>query len=136
MGLDLVTEHPEILSSTLVFPTGADPEHTDDYSQLVGFALEVSWRGPRQENGQGGWAVTHRGFDHQLSRAGKWAWPHRFQQHQYRWETRDEAIRMARLHVDSITVRGRTWHEWEAHFAAVADQTGAGPATNPTKETT
>ncbi|WIB65926.1 hypothetical protein [Curtobacterium sp. MCBD17_040] len=112
------TAQVEILASTLVFPTGADPE-SSDYSDLHHFALNVCFRGPRQENGQGGWAVMV-GESHQLSRAGNWAWPQRFQQHQYRWDTREEALAMARKHVDQRKVNGRTWAEWERHFAARA----------------
>lgn len=128
---------PEIVASTLVFPTGSDPFTTDDYTELLSFAVNVSWRGPRQENGQGGWAITQGGFEKQLSRAGNWAWPQRFQQYQYRWADRDEALAMARAHVDRVTVRGRTWQEWRNHFASDADQTGPSARTSrTTKEPT
>lgn len=123
----------EIPASTLVFPTGSRP-YTDDDGDLRHFALDVCWRGPVQENGQGGWAVTHGGLDKQLSRAGKWAWPQRFQQHQYRWATRDEALAMARAHVDTVTVNRRTWQEWQDYFAAKADQTGSASRTSTSKE--
>jgi hypothetical protein len=112
-----MTVHVEILSETLVFPTGADPYSDEDtYRDLRKFTAEVTFRGPRQDNGQGGWAVMNGGH-HQLSRAGNWAWPERFQQHQYRWDTREEALAMARTHVDSLTVNGRTWAEWRTYFA-------------------
>jgi len=117
-----MSDHVEILSETLVFPTGADPYSDEDtYRDLRKFTAEVTFRGPRRENGQGGWAVMNLGDNHQLSRAGKWAWPERFQQHQYRWDTRDEALVMARRHVGDLTVNGRTWDEWQTYFAERAD---------------
>jgi hypothetical protein len=131
-----VTEHPEIIASTLVFPTGSDPHDEAHHRDLRAFALDVCWRGPRTENGRGGWAVMLGGSDsHQLSRAGKWSWPQRFQQHQYRWATREEALAMAHAHVDKVKVMGRTWREWQDHFAAQADQTGSAMSDSTTKET-
>ncbi|MGW8431644.1 hypothetical protein ACWGJ9_11175 [Curtobacterium citreum] len=113
-----MTGHVEILSGTKVFPSGADPFADEDaYHDLRHFTVDVTFRGPRQENGQGGWAVMNGGESHQLSRAGNWAWPERFQQHQYRWDTREEALDMARRHVDAITVNGRTWAQWQTYFA-------------------
>ncbi len=123
-----MTGHVEILAVTKVFPTGADP-YADEgaYRDLHHFTVDVTFRGPRQENGQGGWAVMNGGESKQLSRAGKWSWPQRFQQHQYRWDTREEALDMARRHVDTITVNGRTWADWEAYFAEQeAARTAAG----------
>lgn len=131
-----MTEHPEILASTLVFPSGADPFDENRRGDLRSFALDVCWRGPRTENGQGGWAVMLGGSEsRQLSRAGKWAWPQRFQQHQYRWATREEALAMAHEHVDQVKIMGRTWREWEDHFGAQADQTGSSTSARTTKET-
>lgn len=123
-----MTDRVEILSETKVFPLGADPLNGDDsYRDLRHFTVEVTFRGPRRENGQGGWAVMNGGESNQLSRAGNWGWPERFQQHQYRWDTREEALEMARRHVDAITVRGRTWAEWQTYFAerAAADPSDA-----------
>ena len=131
-----MSEPFEILASTLVFPTGSDPLDDSRYPDLQRFALDVCWRGPRTENGRGGWAIMLGGSEsEQLSRAGKWAWPQRFQQHQYRWATRDEALTMAREHVDRVQVGGRTWREWEAHLAALADQTESSTSDSITKET-
>ena len=110
--------HEELIRDTLVLPTGMRLEDEDAADEVRHFALSVEWRGTRTETGRGGWAVKNGGDE--LSRAGKWAWPRKFQQHQYRWETREEALAMAHKYVDTVTVRGRTWAQWQAHFAEQA----------------
>ena len=98
----------ELTTGVLVLPDGMaldDPE-------LRHFSLRVEWRGARTDTGRGGYAVTD-GFS-DLSRAGKWGRPQAFQQHQYRWDALDEALAMARAHVDQLKVNGRTWAEWRA----------------------
>jgi len=104
-GLELVTE-------VMVLPEGMEL----DNDELHHFALRVEWRGVRGENGSGGYRVSD-GFG-DLSRAGKWGHPQRFQQHQYRWDTLEEALEMARKHVEGLKVNGRTWAEWQLLFAA------------------
>lgn len=98
----------EIVTKVAVLPEGMEL----DSSELHHFALFVEWRGVRGEKGRGGYSVTDL-FD-QLSRAGKWGNPQAFQQHQYRWDTLEEALEMARKHVDTRKVNGRTWSEWKA----------------------
>ena len=104
-GIELVTE-------VLVLPTGMPLDDADRHS----FGVSVNWRGPRSDTGRGGYAVTDR-FQ-QLSRAGNWGHPQPFQQHQYRWETLEEALEAARAVVDSVSINGRTWAAWEVHYAA------------------
>lgn len=98
----------ELTTKIIVLPQGME---LDDVNRSS-FALQVEWRGLRTETGRGGYAVSD-GFKH-LSRAGKWGFPEPFQQHQYRWETLEEALEMARAHVDSFKSNGRTWAEWNA----------------------
>lgn len=100
----------EIVTKYTVLPTGME---LDDV-ELHNFALSVEWKGPRTDTGRGGYAVTDR-FE-QLSRAGNWGRPQPFQQHQYRWDTLEEALAAARAQVDSVSVNGRTWAEWKAFF--------------------
>lgn len=107
-GIELTTE-------VMVLPEGMELDH----DELHRFAVRVQWRGVRGETGRGGYRVTD-GFD-ELSRAGKWGNPQRFQQHQYRWDTLEEALEMARKHVDELKVNRRTWSEWQTFFAANRD---------------
>jgi len=98
----------EIVTKVAVLPEGMDPGS----SELYHFALFVEWKGVRGEKGRGGYAVAD-GFE-ELSRAGNWGRPQAFQQHQYRWDTLEEALEMARKHVDTRKVHGKTWSEWKA----------------------
>lgn len=104
-------EHVEIVTETFVLPTGMA---ADDKERHI-FALRVEWQGVTDQFPDGSWRVTDGYCD--LSRAENWSMPRRFQRHQYRWATREEALAMARKHVDQQTVNGRTWAEWRAHFA-------------------
>jgi len=104
-GIELTTE-------VMVLPEGMEL----DSDELRHFALRIQWRGVRGDTGRGGYRITD-GFD-DLSRAGKWGSPQRFQQHQYRWDTLDEALEMARKHVELVQLRGKTWAEWQLFFAA------------------
>jgi len=107
--MTVLIPHVEIPTTTLVAPAGMTVGH----GELHAFAVTVEWRGPRTDTGRG----------LELSRAGNWAHPDRFQQHQYRWATRTEALIMAHQHVDAVTFNGRTWAEWQKHIAqrATAD---------------
>lgn len=102
--------HIELTAKVLVLPEGME---LDD-PELRHFALQVEWRGPRGETGRGGYAVTD--MFKQLSRAGKWGNPQSYQQHQYRWETLEEALEMARAHVDSHRINGKSWQEWREFY--------------------
>lgn len=108
--------HLVITTETMVLPAGCDPA-TDPNRDWDAFAVYVRWQGPPQANGSGGWAVTGRVCEKQLSRAGNWAWGIRaFQRRQYRFATFDEALAMAHAHVDQVTVNGRTWAQWQQHW--------------------
>lgn len=98
----------EIVTKVMVLPEGLA---LDDYN-VRHFAINVEWKGARQSNSQGGYAVTDMFM--QLSRAGNWGMPQKFQLHQYRWETFEEALEQARAHVEAHEVNGRTWTEWQA----------------------
>lgn len=97
----------EIISQTMILPTGMPLGHVEQSS----FALLVEYRGEYEGKAGGGWRVHDRFKD--LSRAGNWGHPQRFQQHQYRWETRDEALEMARNHVDTHKMARWTFAEFE-----------------------
>jgi hypothetical protein len=101
-----VPERAEIIAQTMILPAGM--LHDDENLHL--FVLRVEWRGADDEHPNGTWRVTD-GF-RELSRAGNWGHPQKFQRHQYRWSTREEALDMARRHVDAVKVNGRTWAEW------------------------
>lgn len=84
------------------YPTGCDP---DDYSARP-FAVRVQWRG------RGRWLVE-RGGD-QLSRSGRWLWvPSKMNQMRWCRYTFEEACERAEAVVDSMTVNGRTWAQWQ-----------------------
>lgn len=99
----------ELVSRVLVLPEGMELDDED----LRHFALQVEWRGNSTGSGRGGYAVTD--MFHQLSRA-KWGNPQSYQQHQYRWDTLEEALEMARAHVDSHRINGKTWKEWQEFY--------------------
>jgi hypothetical protein len=100
----------ELVTEVMVLPTGMALEDLEQGP----FALLVQWRGvPEDEDrARGGYRVTD-GF-RELSRAGKWDHPQRFQQWQYRWVTQAEALEAARAAVDHLKINGRTWAEWNA----------------------
>ena len=102
----------ELTTEVMVLPEGMELNN----DEIRRFALRVEWRGVRGETGRGGYRVTD-GFD-ELSRAGKWGSPERYQQHQYRWATLEEALEMARKHVEEVKVNGKTWTEWQQVFAS------------------
>lgn len=104
---------PLVLTTELtVWPTGTTPT-AENWAELCDYGVTVAWRGPRTENGYGGYAVTTRHGACQLSRAGKWAWsPERFRLWQYRWATLEEALAMAKAVVNDVQVAGRTWRQW------------------------
>jgi hypothetical protein len=84
-----------------------------DDPEMRPFALYVRWMGPLQPNGTGGYAVTQLFRDAQLSRAGNWNYSVRpFQRRLYRWKTAREALDVAKRHVNSVKVNGRTYAEW------------------------
>lgn len=102
----------EITTGMLVLPEGMELD--DD--ERNHFALRIEWRGPRGKTGRGGYGVSD-GFRY-LSRAGNWGNPQAFQQRLYRWETLEEALEMARAHVNSYRMNGKTWAEWRSYWAA------------------
>ena len=106
----------ELTKEVLVLPEGMEIDHWD----LHHFALSVIWRGARTDTGRGGYGVLSG--SRQLSRAGNWGHPDPYQQHQYRWESLEEALEMARRHVGSHKVNGHTWAEWQAILGARASE--------------
>lgn len=102
----------EIIAQTIILPTGMKQDDPDLHS----FSLSVEWRGVTSKHPDGAWRVTGR--SRELSRAGNWGHPQAFQRHQYRWASREEALAMARRHVDLLTINGRTWAEWQASRTA------------------
>lgn len=107
----------EIVSEYLVLPTGM----TFDNDESSSFALRVQYRGEYAGKQGGGYRVS-RGGSKELSRNGKWGFPEHFQRWQYRWETLDEAIAMAREAVDDVIVNGKTYAQWQEYFEMVKDQ--------------
>ncbi|MDI3330676.1 MAG: hypothetical protein QJR09_08070 [Micrococcus sp.] len=98
----------ELITEYMILPTGMDP---GDVNATM-FAVHVKYRGQFNGRSGGGYSVNH--LSSELSRAGKWGLPQRFQRWQYRWEAFWEAQDMARDVVDSLKVNGRTWAEWQA----------------------
>ena len=99
------------------FPT-PDPDlpPLNDYHL---FALKVAWRGP------GSWTVLqgsacmrkdgHMSYERQpSSRTERFIKAYRF--------PRDEAVALAVKHVDKLTVNGRTYIEWQRHWASKEEQ--------------
>lgn len=109
-----MTEHTELVTQTLVLPTGM-PINDEEMRH---FALTIEWRGTRTETGRGGYGISLRGS--WLSRAGNWGYPDKFQQRQYRWETLEEALAMAHVHVDTATLNGRTYAQYQQLAAQAA----------------
>lgn len=108
-GIELTTE-------ILVLPTGMPLDH----NEISSFGFRVTWRGP-YEDGRGGYAVICSG--RHLSRAGNLAYdPAPFKQHQYRWETMEEALEMARKYVDSRTINGKTFAQWQVYLKNKAEE--------------
>jgi hypothetical protein len=108
----------EIVGSVIVLPTGMS---VDDVNRST-FQLVVTWRGPRGDTGRGGYAIPQGGSDsRQLSRAGNYGRPQPFQQHQYRWDTLEEALTMARKHVDAVIVNGRTFTQWQEQHSPTTE---------------
>lgn len=101
----------ELVTEVLVLPDGLDV--ADD--EFRHFALTVRWRGARGETGRGGYAVMH-GNRH-LSRAGNWRYdPEPRLQRHYRWAELDDALAAARAVVNTLTVRGLTWADWQERY--------------------
>lgn len=104
----------EIISEYTILPTGMQP---GDINAHV-FAVKITYRGEPNGRSGGGYSINVAGQE--LSRAGNWGFPQRFQRWQYRWESFEEALDIARTVVDQFTVMGRTWAEHEAGRAAAS----------------
>lgn len=66
----------------------------------------------------GGWRIRWDGM--LLDAAGKWTWDHEiYTSDVHRWMHADEAaaLELARAAAPELTVNGRTFAEWEAHWA-------------------
>lgn len=106
----------EYVSEITLLPDGMEVGDDEQHA----FAVKVVWRGARAENGSGGYGVSN-GPSKWLSRAGKWGWPERFQYRQYRWETLEEALAMARTVVNDVTVNRFTWAQWQEKFGTSSE---------------
>jgi len=99
----------ELVTEVMVLPDGMALDDEDRHH----FALAVRWRGPRTDTGRGGYAVVSSSGRH-LSRAGKWRYdPEPRLQRHYRWATLEEALDVARAAVNTVTVNGFTWAQWQ-----------------------
>ena len=96
----------ELVKEILVLPDGM----AEDDINLHSWALSVEWRGAHQGKSGGGYRVHH--FSRELSRAGKWGNPQRFQRWQYRFDTLEDALEAARRVVNSVETMGRTFAEF------------------------
>jgi hypothetical protein len=111
----------QVITEIMLLPDGLDENVEDIYDDARHFAVFVRWAGRRQGNA-GGFMVTQSFRDCQLSRAGNWAYcVPKFKRHQYRWETLDEALAMARAAVNGVVVNGRTYSQWQAFRAAATN---------------
>lgn len=101
-----------VLVDTAVLPTGMDPlVHAQDVDT---FAVHVLWQGGL------GWTVTGRHLNERLSYKGrKWTYyVERRNRRFYYFPTYEEALKAAVAAVDERKVNGRTWAQWQDHFAA------------------
>jgi hypothetical protein len=103
----------ELVTEVTVLPDGM---HEDDIN-LHSWALVVKWRGAYNGKSGGGYSVSH--YSSELSRAGKWGHPQRFQRWQYRFETLDEALSAARVVVNDVKSMGRTFADFGPRRASV-----------------
>ena len=94
------------------YPDGCDPDDMNAH----GFGVTVAYRG----NGLYLVARGGRSAAEQLSKTGKWLW-YPLKMTQMRWCRFDfeEACRLAESVVNDVVVNGRTWNQWQAHFAAL-----------------
>jgi len=120
---------PPVLADVTAYtflPAGCDPEA--DTADPYSFAVRAEYRGA------GTWAVVHNARS--LSTDGKldpapgsggrtreYLATHRFD--------RDTAVTRARELTNTLTVNGRTWAQWQTHFAAAADKGTADVADRP-----
>ena len=109
------------IEERIYFPDGCDP---DDY-EATHFAVCVQWRG------QGKWAVT-AGLGHPASRflssAGVWHFmPRQMHRRHLRFDF-ETACRLAEEHVETLTINGRTWAQWETWRAERLGTTSEGEA--------
>jgi hypothetical protein len=100
-----------LITEISIRPTGAPADHPE----LRNFTLTVKWHGRYIRRGteepQDWYSVEHIGRS--LSRAGKWKhWVDRYQRWQYRF-TLTDALNRAHDTVDSITIGGRTFAQWQ-----------------------
>lgn len=100
---------------TAVLPTGMDPVlHSEE---APSFAVHVRWQGGL------GWTVTGRHDNERLTvKSRRWTFyvDKRNRRHYY-FETYEQALEAALAVVDDRKVNGRTWAQWQAHFAAMGD---------------
>lgn len=82
------------------------------------WAIRVAWRGPDRSTGEDRWAVLNV-YGNCLSRSGKWDYEPQPSSRSDKWLARfrfslDEAIQLAKDHVDSHVINLRTFEEINA----------------------
>ncbi|MFI9629256.1 hypothetical protein [Streptomyces sp. NPDC052042] len=90
------------------------------------FVLRITWRGTDPETGADRWAVLDHCGDC-LSADGTWEWEPRPSSRDDDWlarfrHTREDALRLAAAAVNTLKLNGRTFAQWEEHFASLAGE--------------
>lgn len=93
-----------------IYPVGANPDD-DPHGNTHGFAVQIIWRG------KGKWSVENGGSS--LSHTGRWLYMPMKMHRQHVRHDYETAVRLARGAVDDVTVNGRTWKQWQEHFATL-----------------
>lgn len=107
--------HHFISVDTMILPNGCTPE--DDPYEYSPYTLHVRWQGPSKD-GTGSWSITNDTQSRHLSKQGNWDFSIRNPADPlYRWKSYEEAIMMAESHVDSITVAGKTYAQYQQWLA-------------------
>ncbi|MFJ5725840.1 hypothetical protein [Streptomyces sp. NPDC093149] len=106
-----------------VLPTGYEKSDADGKGY---FALRVVWRGQDPETGADRWAVFDR-HDYCLASDGNWEHEPLPSSRDENWLARcrfplEAALRLAEEAVDNVKLAGRTFTQWEEHFASLADE--------------
>lgn len=101
-----------VAREAIVFPTAVDPSDPDAWNQSRSFCIYVRFQPSRGY-------VVERMRDERLSVKGrKWcSHVERRNRRFYYFPTYKAALEAALKAVDDVKVNGKTWQEWEDHFA-------------------
>jgi hypothetical protein len=107
---DMLTDH---VTEYTFYPSSLRPGDREAHA----WAITVSWKS------EGRWAVV-RGSEC-LDAEGRWDYERLPSARATEWKkrfrfSREEAIRIAREMVDTIVINGRTYEQWQDHFAELA----------------